>query len=83
MKNQLSLFDLPRSFNKAAFRRAIVTHYMRKPGRSYETWLKNVKNYSHPRRFNLVFRSFIKKYVKDFSGSSRIVVESWAGMYLF
>lgn len=69
MKNtlhrQLRLSDLGSGpmLNRAALRRALIWYYMRKPGRSLETWFRNIQNYSHPRRYNLVFRSFIRNRV--------------------
>lgn len=62
---QLKLPDLGFSLrNRVTLRQALFLYYKRKSGRSFQTWKKNVIDYPHPRRFNLVFRSFIKNRVQ-------------------
>jgi hypothetical protein len=63
MKNQL-LFPSLSSPNKVKFRKDLFNYYLRKPGRSRATWVKNIKNYPHSRRFNLLLRSFIRNQIK-------------------
>lgn len=65
LHQQLRLSDLGSGpiRNTLLLRCYLFHYYLRKSGRSLDTWTKNVQNYPHPRRFNLIFRSFIKNRV--------------------
>lgn len=65
-----SLFLFPDDFSidyrarlSIVIRSVVFRHYMRKSGRSLDTFMRNVIYYPHPRRFNLILRSFIRSNV--------------------